>query len=302
MNDKSKMVVVVGTNASGKSSLGLKLAKKYDGEIISADSRQIYDGFDLCCGKVTAEERKQVTHHMLDVCQIGDNFSVSDYQKQVYDNVPNIIQRGHRVFLVGGTGLYISSVVNGYSFEKESANPSHREKLNSLSIEELRNLLSPEALQVVKNNPSDFHNKRRIIRFIEKEQNHESLTPHNDPRFDTLQIGVTWPMEVLSQRINERLSLRLEQGMLDEVDNYLKLGGNPDYLYSLGLEYRYIMWYLTGKYQSLDEFYDNMSRAIRQFAKRQLTWFKRDKSIKWIDMESDYFAQACQLIDDFYSN
>jgi len=294
-----KIVVIVGTNASGKSALGIELAKKYQGEIISADSRQIYEDFDLCCGKVTREEREIVPHHLLDVCTVGEPYSAADYQKEVYSVVPQIIQRGHIPFIVGGTGLYISSVVYGYEFKEENFDPAFHAELEAKSLDELRKMLPAEAAAQLKKNPSDANNKRRIVRMLERIRNGEDLQIRNQPRFDVLQIGINWEKEILDRRIDERLSQRLDQGMVEEVRQYLNAGGDPENLYRLGLEYRHITRYVNGEYASFEDFREGLSRAIKQFAKRQITWFKRDKSIHWLNMQSDHVVQASQLIDTF---
>lgn len=303
MCGKSKipLIVISGTNASGKSSLGIELAKRYNGEIISADSRQVFRNFDLCCGKVTMEEKAIVPHHMIDICNIEDLFSVSDYQKQVYALIPQIIERGKLPFIVGGTGLYIDAVVKGYNFENENIDPEFRKSLEEKSISELQSMLSATAVEFLGNNHSDFNNKRRLIRIIEKEKNGRSLSANNNPLFNALQIGVTWPKELLYKRIDERLANRIDQGMIDEVATYLKSGGNPKYLYNLGLEYKYITWYIDGKYASIEEFSLEMSHAIKRFAKQQINWFKRNPSIHWVDMTQDYFSESCDLIDEFLS-
>ena len=288
----SKIIVIAGTNASGKSSLAIDLAKKYGGEIVSADSRQVYRGFDLCSGKVTKEERDQVPHHLLDVCDIEEPYSVADYQKAAYEVIDQILQRGHIPFLVGGTGLYISSVVHGYDFQEETIDPAYRNELEKKSLEELLDMLSEEAKEVLAENNSDRNNKRRLIRLLEKTRNGEKLTAQNSPRYKTLQLGVTWEKSVLHRRIDERLKQRLDQGMIDEVQSYLEAGNSPKYLYRLGLEYRYIADYLDGKYSSFEEFYDHLLQAIKRFAKRQMTWFRRDTAIHWLDMEQKYFDQS----------
>lgn len=294
-----KIIVIAGTNASGKSSLAIELAKKFNGEIISADSRQIYKGFDLCCGKVTKEERAIVPHHFLDVCNIGDSYSVSDFQKEVYSIIPQILERGHIPFIVGGTGLYISSVVHGYEFKKEIIDLEFRKKLEAKPLEELQKMLPDEAVAYLNGNVSDFNNKRRIIRLLERSKNGEELAVCNCPRFDSLQLGVTWEKELLHRRIDERLRKRINQGMIEEIRQYLDTGNSAEDLYNLGLEYRYITWYITGKYSSFEEFYDDLSQAIKRFAKRQMGWFKRDRTIHWLDMEQGGFVQACGLINSF---
>lgn len=161
--DLPKIIVIAGTNASGKSALGIELAKKYSGEIISADSRQIYKGFDLCCGKVTKEEQAAVPHHLLDICEIGDSYSVTDYQKKVYSLVPQIIAQGHIPFIVGGTGLYISSVVNGYEFKDENLDLDFRKELETKSLEDLQKMLPPKAISYLNGNVSDMNNTLLII-------------------------------------------------------------------------------------------------------------------------------------------
>lgn len=304
MNDKRNpsLIVISGTNASGKSSLGIDLAQKYNGEIISADSRQIFKEFDLCCGKVSKEERTIVPHHMIDICDIGVPFSVSDYQREVYKLIFQIIERGKLPFIVGGTGLYIDAVVKGYDFADEIIDPEYRRRLDAKSLEELQSMLSEPAATHLKMNNSDYNNKRRLIRIIEKERNGSSLLVENKPLFDTLQIGVTWPQNLLDQRIDDRLEARIKQGMIDEVRKYLENGGNSEHLYSLGLEYKYIAWYVEGKYPTIDAFFDEMSRAIKRFAKQQIKWFKRNTEIHWVNMSGNYFEESCNIIDNFLFN
>lgn len=298
MEHKQKLITVVGTNASGKSALGIALAQRFNGEILSADSRQIFKGFDLCCGKVTAEERALVPHHMLDLRNVGESYNVADFQSECYRLIPEIAARGRVPFLVGGTGLYVSAVVQGYNMMQGDPDPALRQELEEKTIEELYALLPKEVLDAVMQNPSDRKNKRRLIRLVEKSRSGES-GEHNEPRYDCLQLGLTWPLEVLQQRIDLRLEQRLQEGMLDEVKDYLALGGDPQALIDLGLEYKFIYWYLSGKYRSEAEFKAALSTAIRQFSKRQLTWFRRDKSIHWLDGRADYTAEAIQVVEAF---
>ena len=205
-----KVIVIAGPNASGKSSLAIELAKRYNGEILSADSRQVYKGFDLCSGKVTREGMEIIPHHMIDICNVGDAYSVSEYQKAVYELIPQIISRGHIPLLVGGTGLYISSVAYGYQFEKELQDPEFRKELEEKSVEELQNMLPREALEYFNGNRSDLHNKRRLIRVLERLRNGEKLEQKNHLIFNTLQLGVRWKKEILHRRIEERLRDRLD--------------------------------------------------------------------------------------------
>jgi 4-hydroxy-3-methylbut-2-enyl diphosphate reductase len=294
---RPKIIVISGPNASGKSSLGIELAKIFHGEILSADSRQLYKGFDLCCGKITEGEAGVVPHHLLDIKEIGEPFSVFDYQKMAYSLIPQILTRGNIPFIVGGTGLYVSAVADGYILRGNSADTELRGKLEKLPPDELQAMLTPEAKAFL--GPSDLQNKRRIVRVLEKTALGEPLDYNNAPMYDVLRLGVLWSKEKLNQRIDERLARRIELGMIDEVKAYLDGGGDEAHLESLGLEYKYILRYLTGEFKSLEEFKTVMAQKIKQFAKRQMTWFRRDTSIHWIDMETDYLGQARSLISDF---
>lgn len=292
-----KIVVIAGPNASGKSSLGIELAKKYNGEIISADSRQIFCGFDLCCGKVDAEERKMAVHHLLDVANVGDIYTVFDYQRDVYKAIEDITSRGKLPIIVGGTGLYISSVVYGYNFNNKELDIKYRVELEGKSVEELQEMI-PSNIKDTLNN-SDFNNKRRLIRILEKLNDGDEINNNNEPKFNALQIGVSWPKEMLHKRIDERLDTRIDEGMIDEIREYLDNGGEAIHLDNLGLEYRYISKYVLGEYETLEEFKGELNRAIKRFAKRQVTWFKKDKNINWVDMTNNPLDQACNLIDEF---
>ena len=300
--DKTKIIAVVGTNASGKSALGIELARQFNGEIISADSRQVFEGFDLCCGKVNAEERAMAVHHMLDVRKVGEPFSVSDFQEGCYRLIPEIAERGHVPFIVGGTGLYVAAVVRGYELMHGEPDMQLRAEIEQKELAELYPLLPIDELERLKQNPSDWKNKRRIIRCIEKSRTPRPDKAEVEPRYDSLQLGLTWPMEIMEERIWKRLEQRLDEGMLDEVRNYLAAGGEPQHLYDLGLEYRFILRYLTGKIKGEAAFKEELARAIRQFTKRQITWFKRDESIHWLNTAGDYRAEAAALVEDFLNN
>lgn len=294
-----KLIAIVGTNASGKSAVGLELAKRYGGEIVSADSRQILRGYDLCSGKVTDEERQAVPHHLLDIADAGAYFSLSDYQTHAYAAIDDILGRGKLPFLVGGTGLYINAVADGYDLVDAGPDEELRGRLEAMSAEELVRLLREKAGDV----PGflDVNNKKRLVRACEVALSGRSLaeTRACRPRYDVLKIGVTWERPILRQRIEERLRIRLEQGMIDEVRQGLEAGVGYDAFYNLGLEYRFIARYLNSEFDSYDEFVEKLRIAIGQFAKRQMTWFRKDASIRWLDMHGDPVAQASQWIDAF---
>ena len=292
-----KLVVIAGTNASGKSGLGIELAGMYGGEVISADSRQVFKGLDLGSGKVTKEEMKGVPHHLIDVAQPNDFFSLKDFQSKAYEAIDDVIKRGKIPFLVGGTGLYVNSVVDGYNLNGEKPDPKIREEILNLSIEEIKERLkelNPSALERV-----DVNNKRRLERALERALTGNGDELMSEKRYDTLVLGVTWERKVLYERIRERLDMRLAEGMIDEVKNLREAGATDDFLYRLGLEYRYILMYLRGGFESYEAFYDKLFMEIRHLAKEQMTWFRKRKDIVWIDMTDDPVNKSKQLIDEF---
>ncbi|MDE6446381.1 MAG: tRNA (adenosine(37)-N6)-dimethylallyltransferase MiaA [Alistipes sp.] len=297
---KPKLIAVVGTNASGKSAVGLELARRLGGEIVSADSRQILRGYDLCSGKVTAEERQAVPHHLLDIADPGAYFSLADYQSHAYAAIDDILSRGRQPFLVGGTGLYVDAVADGYDLVGAGPDEAQRERLEAMETDDLVRLLREESGGEV---PGylDVNNKRRLVRACEVALSGRLLdeTRACSPRYEVLKIGVTWERPLLRQRIDERLRRRLEQGMLDEVRQGLAAGVSYEAFYNLGLEYRFIAQYLNGEFAGFDEFYEKLHTAICRFAKRQMTWFRRDASIRWLDMHGDPVAQATELIGEF---
>ncbi|MBO4781077.1 MAG: tRNA (adenosine(37)-N6)-dimethylallyltransferase MiaA, partial [Lachnospiraceae bacterium] len=234
----NKLVVILGTNASGKSGLGIELALKYGAEIVSADSRQVFKGLDLGSGKVTQEEMKGVPHFLLDVAEPGDFFSLKDYQALAYEAIDGIFARGKQPFLVGGTGLYVNAIVDGYELTDAPVDTELRARVEAMSIEELR-LLMTEKLQNIPDN-LDMNNKRRLERAAEKLLMGKPLNHESIKKYDTLCLGVTWDREVLYKRIEERLDRRLNEGMIEEVEGLIARGVSDDFLYRLGLEYRYI--------------------------------------------------------------
>lgn len=297
-----KLIAIVGTNASGKSAVGLELARRFGGEIVSADSRQILRGYDLCSGKVTTEERQAVPHHLLDIADAGDYFSLADYQTQAYAAIDDILARGKQPFLVGGTGLYVAAVADGYDLTDAGPDEALRERLERMSTEELTLLFREKSGEV----PAflDLNNRRRLVRACEVALSGRDFAATRScrPRYDALKIGVTWERPLLRQRIAERLRIRLEQGMIDEVKRGLEAGVAYEAFHNLGLEYRFIAQYLRGEFSSYDEFVEKLHTAICRFAKRQMTWFRRDPAIRWLDMHGDPVAQAEQLIGDFLEN
>ncbi len=291
---KQKLIVIEGTNASGKSRLGVQLAKLYGGEIVSADSRQVYAGMNLGSGKITPEEMEGVPHHLLDVRQPGEFFSMADYQALAYEAIEEILSRGRRPFLVGGTGLYVDSVAEGYVLSDKKPDPALRARLETFSTPELYAML----LEKDPETDIDSRNRHRVMRALEKIAAGDEGPAPRQPRYDTLKLGVTWPREILKQRIDERLERRLQAGMTEEVRGMLEAGVSEEFLVKLGLEYKYLTWYLTGR-MDYERMKEELSLAIKRFAKRQMTWFRKDPKIIWLDMAEDPVGQARREIDAF---
>ena len=290
-----KLIVIAGTNASGKSDLGVKLAKKYGGEIVSADSRQVFRRLDLGSGKVTPEEMQGVPHHLLDICDPDEFFSMADFQRLAYEAIDDIIARGKPAFLVGGTGLYVDSVADGYVLSNKMPDLAYRAKLEEMSTEALYRMLMEQRPDC----DVERRNRNRVMRLLEKIHDGDDVIPSKKPRYEVLRLGVTWPREILCRRIDERMTRRFAEGMLEEVQALLEDGVSPTFLLKLGLEYRIITQYLTGVIDSREELENLLGTSIKQFAKRQMTWFRRNPDIRWLDMAADPVAQASELIDAF---
>lgn len=294
-----KVVVILGTNASGKSHLGVRLAAHFGGEVVSADSRQVYRGLDLGSGKITASEAGNVKHHLVDVADLSDYFSLAQFQREAYDAIDSIASAGKLPFLVGGTGLYVAAVVEGYRLLDVPPNETLRAEIEHLPATELLlrlQQLDPDAAHTI-----DKHNPRRLIRAIEiASAGHKSVQARaNSPRYDCLQLGLTWPRDVLHQRIEARLRSRLAAGMIEEVAGLRARGVSDVRLDKLGLEYRYITRYLRGELGTLENLRIELGTAIRQFAKEQITWFKRDRRIIWLSSSGNYFDEARRHIEDW---
>jgi len=292
-----KLIVVLGTTACGKSGLGVELALRFGGEIVSADSRQVYRGLDLGTGKITPAETKGVPHHMLDVAEPNQPYSVAEFQRGAYEAIDGICARGRLPFLVGGTGLYLRAVTEGFVFSQAGPVPGLRAELSRLSTEELYSRYRRQSGKTLSG--GEERNRQRLIRTLEKLAAGEGEAPPPRPRYDCLLLGVNYPRETVCRRIDQRLSRRLEDGMIEEVAALREQGATDAFLEGLGLEYRYILWYLTGRLDSRAALEDELGRAIKRFAKRQVQWFRRDRDVLWLEMEDRPVDQATQAIEAF---
>lgn len=274
MSHKPKIYVFCGPTSTGKSDHAVELALKLNGEVISADSRQIYIGMDLGTGKITKEEMKGVPHYLLDIKNPNEDFSVEEFQRLAFEKIEDIISRGKTPILCGGTGYYIQSITDNIIFQEIPKNENLRAKLEEKTIQELKEIL--EKIPKEEGAKVDTENKRRLIRAIEIGEFMGTLAcvkkgPQN---YDFEFIYLDKPDEELKERIALRLEKRLEAGMIDEVKGLHENGVSWERLESFGLEYKYIAQFLQGK---IDE--ETMKEEIKiksfQYAKRQRTWFKR---------------------------
>ena len=289
-----RLIVIVGTNASGKSALGVELASRFGGEIISADSRQVYRRLDLGSGKITPEEMRGVPHHLLDIREPGEFFSMAAFQRLAYEAIDGILSRGRVPFLVGGTGLYVDAVADGYELSDRPPDPVLRARLETYDTPALYAMLRER----LPDTDIDPRNRHRVMRALERLEADDYHPGRKQSRFQLLKLGVTWPREILKQRIDERLDRRLAEGMVDEVRSMLADGVSETFLVKLGLEYKYLTWYLTGK-MGYEQMREELSLAIKRFAKRQMIWFRRDPRIIWLNMAENPAAEAAGYIEAF---
>ena len=291
----NKLIVILGPTASGKTDLSVELAKKFNGEIISADSRQVYKGMDIGAGKITKKEMQGIPHHLLDIASPKKRFSVIQYQKLALSAIKKIQEKNKIPFLVGGTGFYIQSVVDGIIIPEVKPDWNLRKKLEKETTDNLFSKL--EKLDARRAENIDKNNRRRLIRAIEIVLKTKKPIPQLEKKpsqFETLIIGVKKNPEELKILIRKRLLKRLKQGMIEEVEKLHKQGISWKRLEEFGLEYRYIALYLQNKITE-QEMIEKIQKESEHYAKRQMTWFKRDKSILWIKN----FNQAKKLAKEF---
>ena len=281
-----KLIVILGPTASGKTHRAVSLARAIDGEIISADSRQVYSGMDIGTGK-DIDEYGDVPYHLIDICPAGYKYNLYEYLRDFDHVFADIKKRGKNAILCGGTGLYIESVLNGLKLPEVPENKELRDELSAYSLEELTKML---AAMKSMHNTTDVDNKKRAIRAIEIQtyynahpQAAAAAQPH--PISDALIIGIDIDRELRRHRISHRLDARLLAGMVNEIQELIRLGVKPVDLSYYGLEYKFVTAYVTGKI-SKEEMHDMLEIAIHQFAKRQMTWFRgmerRGFKINWL--------------------
>lgn len=281
MKNKPKIIVILGQTSTGKSYFAVQIAKQINGEIISADSRQVYKGMDLGTGKILKKEMQGIPHYLLDVVSPKKIFSVSDYKKLADKKISEILARGKTPIICGGTGFYIDAVVDGVTLPEVPPNLKLRETLGKKSAEDLLKILIK--LDSVRAENIDVKNKVRLIRAIEIAKVLGKVPKiKQNTQYEVLKIGLTIPDEILKERIHTRLLARIKKGMLKEIGSLHKGGVSWRRMEMLGLEYRYGALHLQGRITK-QEMIEKLNTEIWHYAKRQKTWFKRDKNTIWID-------------------
>ena len=285
----SKLITIIGPTASGKTPFAVELASKVEGEIISGDSRQIYRLMDIGTGKdlneYTTIEGNQIKHHLIDIREPGDKYTLFDFQKDFHLAYQEILSRKKTPILCGGTGLYIESVLKGYELKEVPKNELLRKSLLDKTLDELTSILG-EYKKLHNNTDSDT--KKRALRAIEIAafQQEQNPSAQNYEPVESLIIGVSIDRDNRRSKISSRLKARIDEGMIDEVKNILSLGVAHEDLIYYGLEYKFVTLHVIGQI-SYQEMFDQLEIAIHQFAKRQMTWFRgmerRGLKINWID-------------------
>lgn len=276
---KNRVIAVVGATASGKTAYAVELAKQIDGEIISADSRLVYEGMDIGTAKPTIEERQGIPHYMVDIVEPNVNYSAGLYAKEAKKCISDILNRGKTPIVAGGTGLYFNILLHNYELPEIEPDWSLRKELSKLDFDELKSML----YELDKDAFVEQNDKKKAIRYIEiikaTGKPLEASRGKNEIEYDIEWLGLNFPREVLYDRINRRVELMLQQGLVEETKKLLqKYGRVPNIVDTIG--YREIIMALDGVL-TMDEAVEKLKQNTRNYAKRQLTWFRKNENIKW---------------------
>lgn len=295
-----KVIVVIGPTSVGKTKMGVALAKKLNGEVISGDSMQVYRQMDIGTAKVTIEEMEGVTHHCIDILDPKDQYSVHDFQQTVRKQITEITNRGHVPIIVGGTGLYIKAALYDYTFSEmennhDEINKKYRDYTNEQLYDHLKQI-DEESAEIL-----HFNNRRRVLRAIEiyeqtgqkkseiiNEQEHICL-------YDAYFVGLTLPRELLYERINLRVDLMMKNGLQGEMESLIKQGLTRENQSMKAIGYKEWFDYFEGKCD-LNEVSENIKKHSRQYAKRQYTWFKNQFDVHWYDVCLENFSKTIEEV------
>lgn len=301
---KKPLIILTGPTAVGKTATSISFAKAIQGEIVSADCMQVYRHMDIGSAKITEEEMDGVPHHLIDVLEPSEEFSVVTFQQMALEAMEGIYQRGHIPILTGGTGFYIQAILNEIDFEDTIENTEFRDKMEALAEEYGNEYLHEKLRAVDKKSAQMIHpnNRRRVIRALEYyEQTKTPISEHNEEQrakqspYQFVYFVLNRDRKELYERINKRIDIMLKQGLLEEVKWLASQGYTKDMVSMKGLGYKEILTYLDGEC-TWEEAIDILKRDTRHFAKRQLTWFRRERDVIWIEMEQ--YADTQELVND----
>ncbi len=289
--NKTSIVCVVGPTASGKTGFSIEYAKKHNGEIISCDSMQIYKYMDIGTAKATKEEQKEVPHHMLDFVDPNTDYSVADFVEGARKCIEDISKRGKLPVLCGGTGLYIDSIINNLEFSEEKRDDEYREFLQKMAEEKGNEAVHKLLVEIdpIEADKVHYNNVKRVIRALEickttgMTKTEADKLAIKEPLYDAEIFGMSMDRERLYERINKRVDIMMEEGLLDEVKRLLSMGIRRNSTAMQAIGYKEILEYLDGECD-LSSAVDKIKQESRRYAKRQMTWFKRNKDIKWIEV------------------
>lgn len=300
---KQKLIVIAGPTASGKTALSVSIAKRFSGEIVSADSMQIYKHMNIGTAKPTDEEKCGIAHHLMDFVEPSVKFSAADYCAQAHEKIAEIAARGNLPIVVGGTGLYIDSLVQNVDFGTPDADPKLREELETLAKEKGNDAVYAILSQIDPETAAKYHpnNLRRVIRAIEfYKMSGTTISEHakeeKESPYDAVWLAIDWEREVLYDRINRRVDIMIEQGLADEVKKLLEMGCSRTSTAMQGIGYKEFFDYFD-KRATLSETIELIKTDSRRYAKRQLTWFRRNKEICWLCPENA-LATADKIVGD----
>ena len=281
-----KILIILGPTASGKSALAVELATRFDGEIISADSRQVYRGLDIATGKITKEEMCGIPHHLLDIADPAGTFTASEYEVLAKAAIDDVLARGKLPIICGGTGFYIDTAMSRISIPDVAPDRALRKMLAEKSTMELHDML--RELDPIRADTIEAQNPVRLIRAIEIAKALGSVPPiePKDPLYDALWIGLSWPREELQKRIHQRVADRLAAGMIEEAKHLHEAGLSFGRMDELGLEYGFLASYLRDELTE-EELAVAIEQGNMQYAKRQMTYWKRNSAIEWFDQAQD---------------